>query len=319
MTRPRASLSERSSHAEWALGSNRTLSDWVLFALLSLLWASAYAFTRLAVSKDDPGAGFPPEFIIPARLLGASLVLLMIARASGQAWPPRSDRRSWGLMVIMGVIGTALPFLAITSAQRTVDSSLAALYVAAAPLFVGLFAHFAFQDDRMTRQKGGGIIVGFVGVAVLFGPEAVASFGSASVTAQALCLLATVFYAISTITARTARSVPPMVFAAGFVTIGAVATLPLLLAVDWPRLAPSSLAIGGVVGLAIGPTAMASILYLVLVKRTSATFLSLTGYTIPIVSAVIGFLAFGEVQTWRALLAFALILSGVWLSPRPVG
>lgn len=219
-------------------------------------------------------------------------------------------------MAIMGILGTAAPFLLITNAQQTVDSSLAALYVAAAPLFVAVMAHFLFHDDRISWGKAGGVAIGFVGVAVLFGPEAITAFGSASVLAQALCLLATAFYALSTITARYAREIPPFVFAAGFLCFGALASWPLLFFVDFEALTPSTGAITGVIGLAIGPTAMASVFYMMLIQRTSATFLSMTGYTIPIFSAVVGYLAFQEVQSWNAVLAFILILGGVWISQR---
>ena len=288
--------------------------DWVLFAVLTTLWGSAYAFTRLAVSQSDPSEGFSPQLIIPIRLTGGAVLLLIVALWSGQSWPRLREWRTWLAMVIMGFVGTVAPFLLITIAQQTVDSSLAALYVSAAPLFVATMAHFAFHDDRMHLRKVFGILIGFVGVAVLFGPEAVASFGSASVTAQALCLLATFFYATSTITARFAKDLEPFVFSAGFVSFGAIMSWPLLLWVDFEALQPSTSAIAGLVGLAIGPTAMASLLYVILVQRTSATFLSLTGYTIPIFSAIIGYLAFAELQSWNALLAFALILGGVWIS-----
>jgi len=293
-----------------------SLHDWALFGALSLLWASAYAFTRLAVSQNTPDLGFPPEFIIPARITLGALVLLGAVVFSDQKWPPLGAWRDWLAMAVMGIVGTTAPFFLITTGQKTVDSSLAALYVAAAPLFVALLAHVVFKDDRISPQKALGILVGFCGVAVLFGPEAVTAFGSASVTAQALCLFGTMFYAMATITARFARNIPPLVFAAGFLSIGAVTSWPMLLAVDFESLTPSSAAISGVIGLSIGPTAAASILYMILIKRTSATFLSLTGYTIPVISAVIGYLAFKEIQGWNALAAFALILSGVWLAQR---
>lgn len=296
--------------------TNRAPIDWVIFVILTFLWASAYAFTRLAVSQNNPELGFPPQFIIPVRLGLGALILLAVAVISRQKWPALGDWKSWGLMAIMGVIGTAAPFFVITTAQQTVASSLAALYVAAAPLFIAAIAHFIFHDDKLTSRKAVGIAVGFAGVAVLFGPEAIKSFGSASVTAQALCLLGTLFYATATITARIARNIPPFVFAAGFVSFGAVISLPLLAFVDYSTLTPSGSAIAGLIGLAIGPTAMASILYLMLVARTSATFLSMTGYTIPIVSAIIGYFAFSETQSWNAALAFAMILSGVWLAQR---
>ena len=295
---------------------NRTLIDWTLFAALTVLWASAYAFTRLAVSHDDPATGFPPQFIIPMRITAGALVLLIVATLSRQAWPPLSDWKSWLFMALMGVLGTATPFLLITTAQKTVDSSLAALYVSAAPLFTGILAHIFFHDDFIDRRKAAGLAIGFLGVAVLFGPEAIAAFGSASVLAQAMCLFATFFYALSSIIARVGRNIPPFIFSAGFLSFGALATWPLLFLVDYDTLAPSQSAIAGLIGLALGPTAIASVVYMVLIQRTSATFVSLTGYMIPILSAVIGFFAFREMQSWNAFLAFALILGGVWLAQR---
>lgn len=296
---------------------NRNSIDWALFAALTALWASAYAFTRLAVSQDDPAAGFPPQFIIPTRITAGALVLLVVVAMTRQAWPPLRDWKSWLIMAAMGTLGTATPFLLITTAQKTVDSSLAALYVSAAPLFTSMLAHLAFHDDLIDRRKALGLIIGFLGVAVLFGPEAISSFGSASVLAQAMCLAATFFYASSSIIARYGRTIPPFVFSAGFLTFGAFATWPLLLFVDFETLQPSGGAIAGLVGLALGPTALASVLYMILIQRTSATFVSLTGYMIPILSAVIGYFAFREMQSWNAFLAFALILGGVWLAQRP--
>lgn len=298
------------------MNNKRSLTDWSTFALLSLLWASAYAFNRMAVSKGAPELGFPPQMVILGRLSIAAGVLLVIVALTRQKWPPLQDRKSWFAMTAMGLLGCAIPFYLIASAQKTVDSSLAALYVSASPLFVSIMAHFIFHDERISTQKIIGLLIGFGGVAVLFGPEALAAFGSSSVVAQAMCLLATTMYAASTIIARYARNIPPFVFSAGFLTIGTLISLPLLLTVDLAGLNPSSTAILGIIGLAIGPTALASILYMVLVARTSATFLSLTGYVIPILSAIIGFFAFREVQSLTAILAFIMILGGVWLAQR---
>ncbi|MCA8901164.1 MAG: EamA family transporter, partial [Hyphomonas sp.] len=50
-----------------------------------------------------------------------------------------------------------------------------------------------------------------------------------------------------------------------------------------------------------------------------ATFLSLTGYSIPVMAAILGFFLFGETQSWLAMLAFAMILGGVWLARRGGG
>ena len=157
------------------MNGSRTPLDWVLFSTLSLLWASAYAFTRMAVSKDVPEAGFPAYVIIPARVTVGAIILLTFTQFSNQKWPPLSDWRKYATMAVLGVIGTALPFFVITRAQETVDSSLAALYVAAAPLFVAVLAHFVFDDDKITPAKGVGLVIGFAGVALLFGRAAIAA------------------------------------------------------------------------------------------------------------------------------------------------
>ena len=91
-------------------------------------------------------------------------------------------------------------------------------------------------------------------------------------------------------------------------------SLPMLIMVDWQSLHLSPAPVLSVIGLGIGPSALASILYMVIVQRSGATFLALTGYLVPVLSAIIGFIIFREVQSWNALIAFALILSGVWLA-----
>lgn len=299
--------------------THRSMLDWALFAMVSCLWASAFALTRVAVNQDSPEHGLPPELVTPLRITGGAVILVIVALSSRAKWPPLHNWRLWLAMLIMGLVGTTAPFYLITFAQRTVDSSLAALYIAAAPLFVGVLAHFVFHDDRLSPRKVVGLLVGFAGVSVLFGPEAVTAFGSANVTAQAMCLAATACYACSTIVARFAKEIPPPIFAAGFVSSGAVLSWPMLASVDFAALQPATSSWLAVAGLAIGPTAAASIIYMLVIQRTSATFLSLTGYLIPILSAIVGFLAFGETQDWNAALAFILILGGVWMSQRAAG
>ena len=70
----------------------------------------------------------------------------------------------------------------------------------------------------------------------------------------------------------------------------------------------------GVLGLGLGSSGIAQIVYVTLIARAGATFVSLNGYAIPVISAVLGWVFFQETQSWNALLAFALILTGVWLA-----
>ncbi|MEM0987028.1 MAG: DMT family transporter [Pseudomonadota bacterium] len=290
--------------------TKRTPLDWFVFLTLATMWASAFAFTKVAVE------GLPPGLIVTCRLALGALLMCTVMAFSGHKLPPFSDRHAWKAMIAMGIIGTAAPFYLITQGQRTIDSALAALLIASAPLFVAAMAHLRFEDERLTVNKVLGILVGFIGVAVLLGPDAVGGIGSADMVAQFLCLGAGFCYAVNTIIARSAPNLPAIVLPTGFLAAATLASIPAALLDDYAAFAPNVSNALAVVALGAVPTAAAGVLLMRLIQTTSATFVSLTGYLIPLISAVIGYLAFGETQDVSAVLAFALILGGVWLSQR---
>ncbi len=293
------------------MNTQRDMVDWVLFVVVSLLWAGAYALTRGATFGAE---GLPVGVIVPARLIIGAIILNIVVFATGRRYPALSDRKRWLVMVGVGFLGMTGPFYLITIAQKTVDSSLAALYVAAVPIFVVIGANFMFKEERLTQRVALGIGIGFLGVVALFGPDAYENFGSASTIAQILLLVAASLYASSTLLARGAPKIEPLVFASGFVSLAAIMSLPMLIMVEWQALRLTPTPVLSVIGLGVGPSALASIIYMMIVQRAGATFLALTGYVVPVLSAIIGFLLFREVQEWNALLAFGLILSGVWLA-----
>jgi drug/metabolite transporter (DMT)-like permease len=297
-----------------AQSGKRTPGDWALFALLSLMWAGAYQLTRIAVDKGNPDAGLPAAWVLAGRLTIGAAVLWVIMIAMKQRLPSLRDGKRWRTIVLMGLTSSTFPFFLITTAQKTVNSSLAALYTAAVPLFVAVGAHFLFRDERMTAGSALGVLMGFAGVAILFGPDALSGLDSASTIAQLMLIAATIFYALSSLLARGAPPMPSIVFATGFVSVAAIVTWPLAFTVDPATVHANWTHWAGVIGLGIIPSAIAQALYMLLIARTSATFLSLTGYSIPVMAAVLGFFLFGETQTWHAMVAFALILSGVWLA-----
>ncbi|MGE6698461.1 DMT family transporter [Hyphomonas sp. NPDC076900] len=291
----------------------RSLTVWIIFTVLTILWAGAYGLTRIAVGTGT-AEGLPPEWVLPGRLTGGAIFLLILMFVLGKRLPPLSDRRRWAVIVAMGFIGSLIPFFLITVAQQTVDSSLAALYTAAAPVFVTLGASLLFSEERMTRNTGIGILLGFAGVVALFGPEAIRHFGSASMTAQLLLLLATLAFSASTLIARASPPMEVIPMAAGFITVSAVLSWPMVFTVDAAAVSADWHHWLAVAGLAIGPSGVAQVLYMALVARAGATFQSLTGYSVPVAGAAFGWLFFRETQSWNAALALALILGGVWLA-----
>lgn len=291
------------------MSTERSAADWGLFLLLSACWASAFAMTKVAVD------GLPASLIIPGRLISAAVILWAVMLVRGERLPPFSDRASWLAILGMGTVGTAVPFYVITLGQKSIDSSLAALLISAAPLFTAVLAHLRFEDERITQTKVLGLVVGFAGVALLLGPDALSGF-DVQLGAQLFVLVGAFCYAVNSIIARGAPRLPPIVLPVGFLSVAAISSLPMIAITDWNEVSAGTPQLLCVLGLGAISTAFAGILLMHLVARTSATFIALTGYVIPVMSAVLGYFLFRETQSWNALAAFLLILAGVWFSQR---
>lgn len=265
---------------------------------------------------DDPALGLPAEVVVAGRLTVGAVFLLVMMWFKGEKLPPIRDVKRWRIMAYIGVIGSVAPFFLLSVAQQRVDSSLASLYLAAAPLFVAIMACWIFRIEAMTLNIALGLAIGFVGILVLFGPDAVTQFGSASMVAQVFCLLAAFCYGSTTIAARFMPDMPPTAMSAGFISLAMVASWFGLLTVDFASLTPSWTSIISTVALGVFPTALAAVVYMSLVKQTSPTFIGLSGYVIPVIAIILGFVIFGETQDISTGLAFALIIGGVWVSQR---
>src|SRR3970040_256408 len=139
------------------------LRDWVTFWTLGLIWGSSFLWIKIAL--DNVG----PFTLVSWRLLigvaGRALVVLFRRPTF-----PR-ERRIYGLLALLGLTNTALPFLLISWGEQSIDSAVASILNGTVPLFAMVIAHFALQDDRMTRARVAGLILGFLGVIMLMSGE----------------------------------------------------------------------------------------------------------------------------------------------------
>ena len=289
--------------------ATRTLKDWGLLAALVALWGSNFMFVKLGV------ATVPPATLVASRLVIGALILVAVVRAMGHVFPPFG--RAWVSYAVLAVLGNALPFWLITTGQKTIDSVLAGSLMAIMPLTPLVLAHFFVAGERMTRYRLAGFVLGFVGIVVLMGPAALSGLGGSSVEVVAqLCVLAgAICYAAQSVLVRRMLKGNVMVASAAIIAIAAVICVPVALVVDRPwMLSPSAVSTWVVVWIGIGPTALATIVYLKLIGSAGPTFMSLTNYCIPIVALFLGMAILGEQPGPNAYAGLALILAGIALS-----
>lgn len=283
--------------------------DYLLLLALSAIWGSSFLFIKLAV------ATIPPMTLVAARLGLAALGLLLFLRATGQRLP--RDGAIWRGFLVVAVVGNVVPFFLINWGEVTVDSSLAAILLATMPLATVLLAHVFTADERLTPTKGAGVVVGFGGIVVLVGPDALAGFGR-EVVSQLAIAAAACGYAATTVFVRRSRLVdlPPAVNSAGVLVTAALVAVPLALVADrpWTLPMPSGQSLLAVVVLALLCTSAAFLILFRLLSTTGATFVSLLNYMAPLFGVFWGALVLSEPLHLDALGALGLILLGLALA-----
>ncbi len=283
-----------------------TRGDWLVLLALGLMWGTSYVFIKLGVETLG-------TFTLIAGRLGIGLALLATVVILAREPLPRSLRQ-YGHLIVMAVINIVLPFALITTAERSVDSNLAAILNGTVPLFAIVFAALFLHDEPMTLNRLGGLVVGYVGVIVLVsrtllgGGTASSSEGELALVASAVCYGAGAVYARRNV--RGLRPMIPALFQVGFAFV-IVATIALVtepVGRGW-----TSNAIIAVVWLGLLGSGFAYLANFRLLSRIGATRTSIVAYLLPVVGIVSGALMFGEQVDIRLVGGTALILGGVAL------
>ena len=286
-----------------------TAKSWIMVATLGLVWGASFLFIELAL------VGIGPFWLAASRILFAGFLTTLIWKARGGRLYETDARSGWGSLVTVGVLSSALPFVAISWGQQFVTSGFAGVSMAAVALIVLPLAHFFVPGERLTLRKVLGFGIGFVGVAVLIGPEAFRATGvDGELFGRFACVLGASCYAVSSIVMRRLPPVDPIGLSAVTLLIGAVPVT--ILAVIIEGIPPMPTAEVGAVILTLGlvQTAAANLLRVMVIRSAGPVFMSLTNYQVPLWSVLLGVLLLGEKVETSLFVAMVLILSGVFLS-----
>lgn len=275
----------------------------LLLILLATIWSSSFAFIKIGVET------LPPMTQAAIRLILAALLLYGYGRFNNMRIP--TDKKFWWLAFWMGVFGNGLPFSLIAWGEETIDSGLAAILMSVMPLATLFLVHIFSTDERLTKPKLTGMLVGFFGVIILVGPEVLKGLGGdalrqIAVACGALC------YAVATTIAKNMTRLHPAVSGTAVMTMGAIQMSLLSLFFDQPwLLSPSWPSIGAVIYLGLFSTALATLIYFYLITVRGATFIALNNYMIPALGVLWGALFLSEQVSVQEIVALGVILTGI--------
>lgn len=276
----------------------------VILVVLALIWGASFMLIKIADRE------LAPATLILGRLASAALLLAAIAFIRlGPRETLAQIRRRWQWLVVIGLVNTAVPFWLLSWGEKRLDSGLAAIIQGAVPIFNALLAFAFFREARVGGLRLVGLVIGFVGVALLVGAQPHGKLLAAlAVVAMALC------YAVGALIAgRYLRGTPPLVVALASTAVSTIAVLPAGViqapAHMWHGETIMAILVLGFVG-----TAIAYLLFFELIQRAGANYATLVTYLVPPIALAYGAIFLGESFGPTAFVSLALILAGVALA-----
>jgi drug/metabolite transporter (DMT)-like permease len=272
-------------------------------SVLAALWGASYMFIKVAI--DDVS----PIIVVWVRIVLAALVLLPIAHHRGALAELRPHLPT---VLMLSVVQVAAPFLLITFGEKHIASALAGILVASAPIFTALLAFRLDREELATGWRLVGIMVGILGVVLLFGVDLTGD--SAALLGGLMVLLASFGYAIGPLQMkRKLTGVQPVGIAAATMTVAAVLLTPAVPFV-WPTEAPGADTIASLLVLGAGGTGIAFLIFYTLIAEIGPGRATVVAYIAPGFSVVYGVVLLNESFTAGTAAGLFLILGGSWLA-----
>lgn len=283
--------------------------NWLVFALLSLVWGSSFVLIKEGLRS------FSPYQVASLRMLFAGLVLVPFAIKA----LPQIPKEKMGLVLISGVSGNFIPAFLFCIAETQIDSSLAGILNSLTPLFT-ILVGISFFKVQTNITKIIGVIIGFIGLCFLF--AAGKDMSMRNMSYAGLVLMATLFYGINVnMVGRYLQNIGALNIASVAFSFLVLPSAAILFFTGYfnnnfanQTVVQSTMAsaVLGIVG-----TSLASILFYYLIKRAGVIFGSLVTYGIPIVAVCWG-MVYGEKITPMQYVWMGVILIGVFIANRPM-
>ena len=296
-------------------------SAWIGFWTLGLLWGSSFMLIRISVQEVNPFQ------LVFTRVGIAAVGLTTLQLLRGRRIP--TNPQVLLPLIVVGIGNTAIPFLLISWGETIIESSMASILQSTASLFTLIVAHFLFDDERMSPQRVGGMIAGFLGVVVLF--SANIENGRVLLTGllgQLAIVVASMFYATFTSYSRKVlqnHKVEPLTVAAMAMTSAAVVMGVAMFVAPWFG-GPSPIGFGAIpvgarnalLALSVFNTLMAYGIFYFIVGTLGASRAAMVTYVVPVVGLALGVIFLNEPLTWHLAVGAMMILGGIGIVNLPM-
>lgn len=283
---------------------NMKLKVYTGYVIICLLWGSSWAAVKLGLEE------VPLFFSLSMRFAVASGILGIIAWIKHLTIP--KEYEFWRLVIILCATSFTVPFALIYAGQLQVDSGLSSILFATFPLWVAVLSHYILPNEKMTVWRTMGLILGFLGVIIIFNNNFMVISFSGFVGMGSI-ILGAIVQALGLVTLRkygekyhpVTLNLWPML----------LSTFPLfivsLITEDYSTVRFESTTIGTIVYLAIFCTVVTFVIYFWLIKYVEAVILSLSAFLTPVIAVLIAIILLQETMKVTIYVGSIVVLLGV--------
>ena len=260
---------------------------------------------------------FTPVGVAFTRIAFGAATLIVLSLVTKTPLPPKW---AWKYLFVMSLLWVSIPWMLFAFGETRVSSALAGIINGATPLMTLLAILLVFPEERPTRARILGLLIGFVGVLVVIGiwntGGAENGSGIDLVGVGALILAITCYgiafpFARRYLTGPTVREpLAPISLATGILLLGLVVTGPI---VAFTGITHSAMTIGpflSMLALGVLGSGIAYALNFKVVIASDATTASTVTYITPLVAVIVGAILLNEHITWNQPVGGVLIVLG---------
>ena len=282
------------------------LINWIIFIVLSFIWGSSFILMKEGLQHLSAFQ------VASLRIISSGLILSPLAYKSYRSIP----RNKILITFLSGVLGSLLPAYLFCVAEQGIDSALAGVLNSLTPIFVIIAGALFFQNNA-AANKVTGILIAFTGSVLLFFSQP--GFASNSNSFYVLLVvIATIMYGINVnLVQRHLKEIPSLNIASLALFLNAIPALVVLYFTGYFKLdfTDNGMLVSTAFSFVLGicGTAIASVMFYMLIKRAGAVFSSMVTYGIPVVAIMWGII-YGEKVGWKQFLCLLIILGGVFVA-----
>jgi drug/metabolite transporter (DMT)-like permease len=274
---------------------------WALIIFLGAMWGCSFLFNAILIREIGP------LWVSGGRVAIGALGCWAFFVATRRRLP--TDWRLYPQLLLLGLMNYAIPFALFPFAEQSLASGLVGVINGMTPMTTVLVSQVWPGGEKATWNKSIGVIIGFLGAAILASPSL--GNGGAEIWAILACLTATFCYALTLNYARRFKEIDSATVAASSLTGAALVMVPLAFVAEGMPVITRAETWGALLAIGLMSSSLAFLLLYWLLPRVGATNISLNTFITPISAILLGVIVLHESLLPIHLLGVAVIFVGL--------